>query len=290
MSVGKIEKINLELLLEHSANLPASPRIFARLSALIKDEDTALDYISSLVKMDPGLAAQILRVTNSAYYGASIKVNDLETAISRIGFREVQKVLSMVVARDCFYQAVPVYGLTATDFSDECVAGAVVSETLAKRAGFDPSAPYITGLLHRIGKLAINLYLEKMDAVVDLSAQASNDKPIEEVEQEILGITHLQVGFELLRHWQFEAGIWHAIKNQCSLAQTLCYKRETALLGLAIWITKTIDDSYDPDSTLPDDTTWALNELAIDPMDIVMLTDNARFEVNDRRNILAMLL
>ncbi|MDQ8204126.1 HDOD domain-containing protein [Pelagicoccus sp. SDUM812003] len=289
MSFDQIEKINLELLLEYSSSLPASPRIFARLSQLIQNEDTALDYITSLVKMDPGLAAQILRVTNSAYYGASFKINDLDTAISRIGFREVQKVLSMVVAHECFYQALPLYGITATEFADQCVDVAVTSETLAKRVGFDPNNPYITGLLHIIGKLAINLYLERLDQLADISGLVSESRPLESVEMDLFGMTHHRVGAELLSHWQFEPACWQPIKNQSYPASASTFLKETALLSLARWIATKLA-KYDWEDATPEHIRSALSLLGIDPLDIPMLIDEARFEINDRKNMLSMLL
>lgn len=288
MSSPKIEKISLDLLLEFASSLPASPRVFSRLSKLIENEDTALDYISSLVKMDPGLAAQVLRVTNSAYYGASVKIVDLETAISRIGYREVQKILSMVVTHDCFYQALPAYDLSATEFSDECINVAVTSEVLAKRVGLDINAPYIAGLLHRIGKLAINLYLEKVDQLADLAALAVH-RTIEQVEMDLLGMTHLRVGWELLHHWQFEQNIWQPIKNQHAPMQMSSYVKETAILRLAIWISQQIG-GFDPDAELPAEVSWALDTLSIDALDIVRQIDEARFEIYDRKNLLSLLL
>ncbi len=290
MATPKIEKINLDLLLEFSASLPASPRIFARLSQLISNEDTALDYITSLVKMDPGLAAQILRVTNSAYYGASFKINDLDTAISRIGFREVQKVLSMVVAHDCFYQALPAYDLTATEYADSCIDVAVASEVLAKRVGLDPNAPYITGLLHLIGKLAINLYLERLEQMVNLAGFAERKKkPILQVEIDLLGMTHFRAGSELLRHWQFEANTWQPVKTQANPDFAGSHQRHTAVLSLAIWIAQQLD-GYDFEAETPANVKKALQDLNIDPLDIPMLIDDVRFETIDRKNMLSMLL
>ena len=288
MSFDQIEKIHMELLLEFASSLPASPRIFARLSKLIENEDTALDYISSLVKMDPGLAAQILRVTNSAYYGASFKINDIETAISRIGVREVQKVLSMVVTHECFFQALPAYGLAATDFADECIDAAVTSEVLAKRIGIDMNAPYIAGLLHQIGKLAINIYLDKMDQMADLTTYRP-DQPIEATEQELLGVTHWRVGYTLLQHWQFEPNVWQPIKNQPNVEHSPAFVKESAILFLARWIAGQVNE-YDFEAELPAEVKWSLTKLGIDALDIARLIDDTRFEINDRKNLLSMLL
>ncbi|MEM9158293.1 MAG: HDOD domain-containing protein [Verrucomicrobiota bacterium] len=288
MSPDNIEKISIPLLLEYAASLPASPKIFARLTKIIENEDTPLDLFASLVKMDPGVAAQILRATNSAFYGASFKINDLETAISRIGYNEVHAVLDMVVSKEYFYQALPVYGITASEFSDQSVEVAVVCETLAKRIGVDYNLPYITGLLHTIGKLAINLYLERMETVLDLTS-IDDEKPLLEIESEILGTTHWKAGYELLKHWQFEPEIWQAVKNQGNPEASPSYVRATAILTLAIWIADQIG-GYDFEAALPRPIKWALARLEIDALDVTSLIDDSRFEINDRQNMLALLL
>lgn len=280
--------ISVPLLLEFSSNLPASPRIFARLSKLIENEDTGLDYVASIVKMDPSLAAHILRVTNSAYYGSAIKLNDIESAIARIGFNEVHKVLSVVVAHDSFYQALPVYGITATEYADECIAVAVASEVIAKHVGADMNAPYITGLLYGIGKLAINLYLEKLDKVSQLVATSDREE-LHRAETAAFGITSLAAGSELLKHWQFEPEIWLPIRQQKMPPRATNYLRQTAILTASLWASENFS-SFDFEAQLPANLVWALKALSIDPLDVTSLIDEVRFEFNDRQNLFSMLI
>lgn len=281
-------QVAIPVLLEFSSQLPASPKIFARLSKLIEDEDTGLDYIASLIKMDPSLAAHILRVTNSAYYGCAVKLSDIESAIARIGFNEVQKVLSVVIAHGCFYQALPIYGITATEYADECIAVAVASEVVAKRTGADLNAPYITGLLHAIGKLAINLYFEKLGKTKRMITTRAR-RALIEAENERFGITHLQAGYELLRHWQFEPEIWQPIRQQSNPERAAYFLRSTAILTAAIWLAENLKQ-FDPDSPLPSDLVWALKELNLDTLETASLIDSTRFEFNDRQNLFSMLI
>ncbi len=288
MSSTPNEKINLELLMEYASSLPTSPRIYARLNQLLGNEDASLDYISSLVKMDPGLSAQVLRVTNSAAYAGTIKVNEIGTAISRIGFNELRSILKMVVEKEAFYQALPVYGETATEFADKSLEVGIISEVIANRCGFDPNAPYITGLLHQIGKLAINLYLERLDNVFDITEHCG-DRPLIAVEQELLGMSHYRVGAELLSHWQFEMSAWQTIKNQNSPVHAQSQLRATAILSLAIWVADQLR-GYDPDASTPEHIKGACKELGFDALDLTSLLDDSRFEINDRKNQLAMLL
>tara|TARA_B000000557_G_C20811067_1_gene460135 strand:+ start:1035 stop:1817 length:783 start_codon:yes stop_codon:yes gene_type:complete len=259
-----------------------------RLSTLIEDEDTGLDYIASLIKMDSSLAAHILRVTNSAYYGCAVKLNDVESAIARIGFNEVHKVLSVVIAHDSFYQALPVYGVTATEYADECIAVAVASEVVAQQAGADLNAPYTTGLLHVIGKLAINLYFEKLGKTQHIVTTKQREALVE-AEIENFGITHLHAGFELLRHWQFEAEIWQPIRQQSNPKAAAHFVRSTAILTAAIWLAENFKE-FDPDAALPSEFVWASKELSLDILETASLIDSTRFEFNDRQNLFSMLI
>lgn len=284
----EIHKLSIPLLLEYSESLPASPKIFARLSNLIQSDDIGLDYIASIIKMDPALAAHILRVTNSAYYGNAVKLSDIESAIARIGFNEVHKVLSIAIAHDSFYQALPSYGITATEYADECIAVAVASETIAKRLGYDINAPYIAGLLHAIGKLAINLYLEKIEESIDLSASKAGGS-IYETEEALLGLTSWKAGYELLRHWQFDPEIWQAIRQQDNPQKASSYIQRTAILSLSIWFAPQLSN-FDSEAEQPDSIRWALKTLNFDALDLVSLFDDIRLEFNDRQNLFAMLI
>ncbi len=281
-------QISIPLLLEFSTHLPASPRIFSRLSKLIENEDTGLDYVASIVKMDPSLAAHILRVTNSAYYGSAIKLTDIESAIARIGFNEVHKVLSVVIAHDSFYQALPVYDVTATDYADECIAAAVASEVVAKRVGADMNSPYITGLLNGIGKLAINLYLEKLDCDFRL-VYGKGREALHAAETAAFGLSSRQAGYELLKHWQFETEIWRPIRQQKSPQYAAYSIRSTAILTLSLWAADNLE-SYDRDEKLSPNLKWAIGELAIREDDLPSLVDETRFEFNDRQNMFSMLI
>ncbi|MDQ8184971.1 HDOD domain-containing protein [Pelagicoccus sp. SDUM812002] len=288
MASNSFEKINLALLIEYATSLPTSPRIYARLSQLLQNEDASLDYISSLVKMDPGLSAQVLRVTNSAAYAGTMKVNEIGTAISRIGFNELRSILKMVVDNEAFYQALPTYGETATEFADRSLDVAIISEVVANRCGFDTTGPYITGLLHQIGKLAINLYLERLEKASDITEHCG-DRALMVVEQELLGMSHYRVGAELLSHWQFEMSIWQPIKNLNSPLHAQSQLRATSILSLAIWFADQLG-GFDPDASTPEPIKRACKELGIDALDLTSLLDDSRFEINDRKNQLAMLL
>lgn len=150
------------------------------------------------------------------------------------------------------------------------------------------NAPYITGLLYGIGKLAINLYLEKLDKVSQLVATSDREE-LHRAETAAFGITSLAAGSELLKHWQFEPEIWLPIRQQKMPPRATNYLRQTAILTASLWASENFS-SFDFEAQLPANLVWALKALSIDPLDVTSLIDEVRFEFNDRQNLFSMLI
>jgi len=288
MPSEKIEKIQLELMFEYADSLPVSPRVFARLNQVIRSEDTSLDYISSLVMMDPGLAAHILRVTHSAYYGAAIKVHEISSAISRIGFNEVRKIMDSIIEREGFFQAVPAYGLLASEFTDAAVDVALASETLARRVGFEPSTAFVCGLMHNIGQLAISLYHERLGIDIDIPERADT-QPLFKFEESQLGIRSSHAGAALLEHWRFEPCIWQPVLNQGHPRFASSHRLGAAILCLAIWIAGRHGES-NASSEAREIIAFALAELGLNPLEADKLAEETEREIAEQKGQLEMLL
>ncbi len=83
------------------ANLPTLPEIIAKLRVAISDGERGASEVANIVMQDPALSSMVLRVANSALYaGASSvrRIQDIRTAIMRIGFSEVMKISAVVCA------------------------------------------------------------------------------------------------------------------------------------------------------------------------------------------------
>lgn len=80
-------------------SLPAAPRLYLALTHLLRDPDVSAARVAEVIAQDPGVAAKVLRMTNSAYYSAGRETTDLRTAIARLG----QNVLRhLVLASEAF--------------------------------------------------------------------------------------------------------------------------------------------------------------------------------------------
>lgn len=81
-------------------SLPAAPNQYLALTRLLRDPDVSAARIAALVGQDPAVAAQVLRMTNSAYYSTGREITDLRTAVTRLGQNVLRR---LVLAGEVFF-------------------------------------------------------------------------------------------------------------------------------------------------------------------------------------------
>lgn len=81
-------------------SLPTAPNQYLALTRLLRDPDVSAARIAALIGEDPALAAQVLRMTNSAYYSAGREITDLRTAVTRLGQSALRQ---LVLASEVFF-------------------------------------------------------------------------------------------------------------------------------------------------------------------------------------------
>ena len=150
MSLGRDTIISL------GSKLPPALGIFGRLRALLDDADTDLDAIVELVRVDPALTFQVIRLSNSALYGMRSRCLALEDAVARIGFGEIHQLVGLVVSRQTFQGDLRLYDIQASRLWENAVALGTLASSFAKRASSDPGSAYSTGLLRNLGKIILN--------------------------------------------------------------------------------------------------------------------------------------
>ncbi|MGD9045945.1 MAG: HDOD domain-containing protein [Desulfobacterales bacterium] len=79
-------------ILEKVSAFPSMPKAGAKLRALLDQKNVPLTEIEKILRHDPGLAANVLRLANSAYFGIPAKVTTLKHAIILLGVKRVSKI------------------------------------------------------------------------------------------------------------------------------------------------------------------------------------------------------
>lgn len=193
-----------------------APRVLSKALMLLRNPNAEIDDIVALIRTDPALAADIIRGSNSAFYGAGERVSSLDRALQKIGFREGIRLLNHAVAHIAAGRNLGSYGIAAEDFWAESLFQGLLLEELAREtAAVTPDEAHTAGLLRYIGRLAIN------QSVDDLGGGLFWDGtgPVDTWELDNVGVTQEQAGAVLLKHWQFPDETVQAVEWQRAPAQ-----------------------------------------------------------------------
>jgi putative nucleotidyltransferase with HDIG domain len=190
------------------------PAVAANAAGLLLDPDSDIADIVDAIEYDPGLASNLLRMANSAYYGFREPISSIRDAMVRLGTHQIYKMLMSWGFSRMAQQSIPGYGLAPGKLWEHSIGVAVGAEQLASDLDIvPPDHAFAAGLLHDIGKIAIGAFVEvDLDSILQIVNQ---DKVSFEVaEQQVLGIDHAEAGAAMLEHWNLpqnvvEASRWH---------------------------------------------------------------------------------
>lgn len=185
--------------------LPALPSAVSAALASFADEDADIGRIAALIGRDQALAARVLRVANSSFYGLQTQVGTIQDAVVVLGFRAVRS-LVLAVGVNGVFRVEQCPGFALPTYARHSLATALAARGLAASCRQNPELAFTAGLLHDIGELVLASAFPKLygDA---LALQERADCLLVEAENEVLGIAHPEVGGLLAEIWRFPAGL-----------------------------------------------------------------------------------
>ncbi|NRA54979.1 MAG: HDOD domain-containing protein [Gammaproteobacteria bacterium] len=101
-TANALRTILIEKLKNDSLVLPTLPRVAIKVRDTVADPDSNLNQISSLIAQDAALSARMIRIANTAHYSRAIKVESLQTAVTRIGMRQIKNIVMALAMEQLF--------------------------------------------------------------------------------------------------------------------------------------------------------------------------------------------
>lgn len=174
--------------------LPSLSSINFALQMLLSRDDSSTQDISALVRNDPSLAARILRLTNSAFYGLAESVKTVEEAVFYLGVSQIQRLVLASPIIDQFEGTAEDVGISWREFWKHSVAVAVITQELTEQgAGSNDEAAYLAGLVHDVGKIAIAIVFPESFLEIQ-NLQQTTGARLGELELEYFGMDHAEIG------------------------------------------------------------------------------------------------
>ena len=181
--------------------MPAMPSILGPLlrSLELPPEQIEVDRVAEMISCDKSIAAQCLRMANSALFYRQKPIESVRGAVIALGARRLRDVLW-----SCYLvRMVPKanWPIDPNSFWEHSFACALVSQQLAKKISApDPDKAYLCGLLHDIGEV-LNATLLPEDFRTAASLASAKGISLFEAEKVTMGFTHCETGRILADYW-----------------------------------------------------------------------------------------
>lgn len=198
-------------ILEVAQGLPAAPRVFADLERILADPEASLEHVAEAIKRDTAMAAQVIRLSNSAALGGDRRVGSVEEAVLRVGHREVFRIAGYIAGSQMTEKPLALYGIEADQLRTHMVHTAFMCEELAADCGVDSRAAYTAGLLRPLGLFVAN-HLATLYGGIK-SYHPLEDRDYLAWEGRIFGIGSNDVAALVLEEWRFPEIIVQAVRH-----------------------------------------------------------------------------
>jgi putative nucleotidyltransferase with HDIG domain len=179
------------------------PEVTAKIIQTVEDPRSSAAKLHQIVTHDPALVTRILKVVNSAFYGLPGQIGSVERAIVLLGLNAVKNIAVAASIGAMFRTGKLCEGFAARDLWTHCIAVGVVARDLAKQMGSSVAdEAFLAGMIHDVGILiSLQVFPEQLRAVCE--AAKLGQTPFCELEKQIIGMDHQQLGATLAEQWKF---------------------------------------------------------------------------------------
>jgi len=174
----------------------------------------ASNFKQIVEKLSPSLAARFLNMANSAYYG-SREVRTIDYAVKLLGYAKMKDILITSILVDHFTRRLK--GFDFNKFLTQAQFCAAVAKVLGEMLNFKQLEDLFTvATLQNIGKLVIAVYF-KDDHRKIVALKKAQGLPSCAAEQQILGMSHGEIGAIVLQRFKVPQDICDAVRFHDSL-------------------------------------------------------------------------
>jgi HD-like signal output (HDOD) protein len=201
------------VLAEKIDSLPSLPEVSDRILSLLQDEEVSVESVEQIIRTDPSLVGRVLQLANKRYYGHKREVTSLNRAIQILGFNTLRSV-AVSQSMENEYSAPEVSNFPRDEFWTYSLAVGVAGEIIGDRLGCDGEKKaefFSAGHLHAIGKSIVDQYLHR-EFVKIMELVRDQSIPMCDAEQEVLNLTHCEVGEAVLDNWNLPEPIVAAVR------------------------------------------------------------------------------
>ncbi len=176
----------------------------------------------------------MLRMANSSFYSLSRKVSTISDAVVYLGHNTIRSLVLGASTSSLFKRSLPAYGYQREGLWQHANIVASLSREIAVTARLtseEIESCYVAGLLYDIGKLVLGPFAQKQ--VDNFTTMLAEGRDILEVEEELLGFTHSDIGRILLDKWKLPRNLVETVQYHHQPEESTYSPRETLAVSVA---------------------------------------------------------
>jgi len=223
------------------------PTVVSRITAMINTGTVSTAEVSEEIGKDQVLAAKVLKLVNSGFYGFRQPITTITHAMVLLGL-DVVKTLVLTASVLDIIDAMNQY---LEGLWEHSLGTARAANAIAERLGIpNPEEVALAGLLHDIGKVIIAQTFPNEHRRIGEVVAEKNCLQID-AEQEVLGVTHPEVGMWLLKKWSLPPKMVYPIAYHSSFHARRDFADRTAIVHLADILCRAKGIGYPGDRRIP---------------------------------------
>ena len=174
--------------------LPTLPEVALKVRDTVEDENVSARQVSDVISTDAALSARLIQVANSPMYRGSKSIEDIQTAVARLGFTTTRDIVTGLVMQQMFQATSEVTDTRLRHIWEHSTQVASISQVLCTHfTKLKKDQAMLAGLVHDIGALPILVAAEDIPEL--LEDEATLDRYIKEL--------HPRLGKMILESWHF---------------------------------------------------------------------------------------
>lgn len=238
-------KAKVKQRIQKLTNLPPMPSMAQKIIQLNSNPYAHAEDLAKLIEKDPSLSAQIIRYSQSSFYGYQGTIASVRQAISRVLGYDLVMNIALGIAATRPFKAAPQgpFGLQA--YWRHATYNAALAQGLCNAIPSKlrprPGTAYLCGLLHNFGFLVLGYLFPSEFVALNNAITEDPETPVMDHEERLLGTTHAEVGSWIMQAWNMPEEVHVAISQHHNPAYNGLHAEYAYLVNLANHLLKRHD-------------------------------------------------
>lgn len=263
------------------SSIPTLPSIIGQITSLLQNPKTSAEELGRAIASDQALAAKVLKLVNSAFYGFPGRISTITHAIVILGFSTIKNVVLTASILDIFKKKSDnIIDFDIEQFWMHSIACGAAAKSIARFTDNKKKEEcFIAGLIHDVGKILLYQYLPEL-FMKTYTFSIQKKQLFYESELQLFKITHQEIGSTLAERWNLPQTLQQAIKYHHTPNPVQECFSTTSIVHCADILVRALDFGNGGDNQIPNMSEIAWKSLNLDAISTSTLFDMISDEID----------